>query len=78
MDYHLRPLVRTIPSYIKDTTDFLMKVQSLTNLASNNLLVTLDVSSLYTNIHHEEGIAACTEALNTRETQSPPAADLAE
>ena len=78
VDYHLRPLVRTIPSYIKYTTDFLMKVQSLTNLASNNLLVTLDVSSLYTNIPHEEGIAACTEALNTRETQSPPTADLAE
>ena len=74
----LRPLVRTIPSYIKDTTDFLMKVQSLTNLPSNALLVTLDVSSLYTNIPHEEGIAACTEALNTRETQSPPTADLAE
>ena len=74
----LRPLVRTIPSYIKDTTDFLMKVQSLTNLPSNTLLVTLDVSSLYTNIPHEEGIAACTEALNTRETQSPPTADLAE
>ena len=78
VDYHLCPLVRTIPSYIKDTTDFLMKVQSLTNLPSNTLLVTLDVSSLYTNIPHEEGIAACTEALNTRETQSPPTADLAE
>ena len=78
MDYHLRPLVRTIPSYIKDTTDCLMKVQSLTNLPSNTLLVTLDVSSLYTNIPHEEGIAAYTEALYTRETQSPPTADLAE
>ena len=78
VDYRLRPLVRTIPSIIKDTTDFLMKVQSLTNLPSNTLLVTLDVSSLYTNIPHEEGIATCTEALNTRETQSPPTADLAE
>ena len=65
MDYHLRPLVRTIPSYIKDTTDILMKVQSLTNLPSDTLIVTLDISSLYTNIPHEEGIAAYTEALNT-------------
>ena len=55
-----------------------MKVQSLTNLPGNTLLVTLDISSLYTNIPYEEGIAACTEALNTRATQSPPTADLAE
>ena len=79
VDHHLRPLVQTIPYYIKDTTDFLMKVQSLTNhLPSDTLLVTLDVSSLYTNIPHAEGITACIEALNTRETQSPPTADLAE
>ena len=78
VDHHLRPLVRTVPSYIKDTTDFLMKLQSLTNLPSDTLLVTLDVSSLYTNIPHAEGIAACIEALNTRETQSPPTANLAE
>ena len=42
------------------------------------MLVTLDVSSLYTNIPHAEGIATCIEALNIRETQSPPTADLAE
>ena len=78
VDHHLHPLVPTIPSYIKDTTDFLMKVQSLTNLPSDTLLITLDVSSLYTNIPHVEGIVACIEALNTRETQSPPTADLAE
>ena len=53
-----------------------MKVQSLTNLPSDTLLVTLDVSSLYTNIPHAEGIAACIESLNTRETQSPPTVDL--
>ena len=53
-------------------------VQSLINLPSDTLLVTLDVSTLYTNIPYEEGIAVCIEALNTRETQSPPTADLAE
>ena len=55
-----------------------MKVQSLINLPSDTLLVTLDISTLYTNIPYEEGIAVCIEALNTRETQSPPTADLAE
>lgn len=78
VDHHLRPLVQAISSYIRDTTDFVLKVKSLTNLPSDALLVTLDVSSLYTNIPHQEGIASCIEALNTRETQLPPTGDLAE
>ena len=36
------------------------------------------VSSLYTNIPHEEGITACEEYLNRRELQEPPTADLCE
>ena len=76
VDYHLRPLVKKIPSYIKDTTDFLHKIQSLGQLPDDTLLVTLDVSSLYTNIPHKEGMAACAAALNTRDTQQPPTSDL--
>ena len=76
VDYHLRLLVKNIPSYIKDTTDFLHKVQSLGHLPDNTLLVTLDVSSLYTTISHQEGIAAYAAALNTVVIQAPPPADL--
>ena len=72
VDYHLRPLVKDIPSYIKDTTHFLHKVQSLDTLPPDSLLVTLDVCSLYTNIPHDEGILACSEALATRDVQDPP------
>ena len=36
-------------------------------LPSNAILVTLDVSSLYTNIPHNEGINACRHYLNTRD-----------
>ena len=39
-------------------------------------MVTLDVSSLYTNIPHDEGIKACEEALDTRIDQSLPTEDL--
>ena len=78
VDHHLRPLVQATPSYIKDTTDFLLKLKSLNNLPNDILLVTLDVSSLYTNIPHEEGIAACVSALNSRDIQQPPTADLVE
>ena len=41
-----------------------------------SLLVTLDVTSLYTNIPHEEGLHACKEALDTREVLDPPTDDI--
>ena len=50
VDYHLKPLVQTLPSYIKDTTHFLLQLQNLGPLPENAILVTLDVSSFYTNI----------------------------
>ena len=76
VDFHLHPLVETIPSYVKDTTHFLQKIDSMGTLPSNTILVTLDVSSLYTNIPHEEGISTCAEVLATRQTEDPPTHDL--
>ena len=66
VDFHLKPLVQTTPSFIKDTTHFLNKLEQLGQLADNAILVTLDVSSLYTNIPHNEGIPACRYYLDTR------------
>jgi hypothetical protein len=37
----------------------LRKLKSLPKLSKDSVLVTLDVTSLYTNIPHEDGIAAC-------------------
>ena len=65
VDYQLNPLVPKLPSYIKDTTHFLQKLDSLPELAYGCLLVTLDVSSLYTNIPHKEGIHAFRKALES-------------
>ena len=59
----LNPLVFKLPSFIKDTTHFLNKLSSLGNLPNNSLLVSLDVSSLYTNIPHSEGIQAARNTL---------------
>ena len=61
-----------LPSYIKDTTHFLLRLQNLGPLPDNAILVTLDVSSLYTNIPHKEGIEACRHFLNTRQNKSLP------
>lgn len=66
VDHHLRPHVKELPSFIQDTTDYLKKMESLNPLPSNTILASMDVSSLYTNIPQDEGIAACEEAWNTR------------
>ncbi|PIK47640.1 hypothetical protein BSL78_15504 [Apostichopus japonicus] len=43
-----------------------------------SLLVTLDVSSLYTNIPNEEGISACTKAFKPKRGKTPTKKELAE
>ena len=70
VDHHLKPLVQTTQSFIKDTTHFLNKLEQLGQLPPNGLLVTLDVSSLYNNIPHNEGITACRHFLDTRDRNS--------
>lgn len=57
-DFHLRNIVSKTKSYIKDSYDFLDKIKKIKNLPKETLLVTMDVSSLYTNIDHVEGIDA--------------------
>ena len=76
VDYHLQPLVHKLPSFVKDTNDFLNKLLTISNLPANSLLVTLDVSSLYTNIPHNEGINACDHFLRTSSHNTIPTGTL--
>ena len=57
VDEHLRKFTPRIPSYVKDTT-YCIDITKNIQLDPDELLVTIDVSSLYTNISHTEGIAA--------------------
>ena len=59
LDGILKPHMESLPSYIKDTTDFITKIRQLPPLSEDNILVTLDVGSLYSNILHNEGIESC-------------------
>ena len=70
VDYHIQPLAKELPSYVKDTTDFINKVKDIGPLPENSYLVTMDVSSLYTNIPHDEGLDALRENLNRRRNRS--------
>ncbi len=55
VDYHLQPLVAKTPLFLKDTTDFLQKISTMLTLPPGCILVSLDVSSLYTNIPRRYG-----------------------
>ena len=62
VDTFLRKYTPRIPSYIKDTTHFLNLLKHQ-KIQSRDLLVTIDIKSLYTNIPHTEGITAITRMI---------------
>ncbi len=73
MDYFIKPFVQKLPSYIRDSTDFINKISELQDLSDTVLLLTLDISSLYTNITHKNGLNALTYYLaECDETSFPP------
>ncbi len=58
VDYHLKPLVeKFVPSYIKDTSDFLRSITDH-SVTEEIILFTVDVVALYPSISIEEGIKA--------------------
>ena len=70
------PHVSSLPSYIKDTTDYLKKLES-NIVPDDTLLVSLDITSLYTNIPNE-GITTCKEVWYSRLIKEPPTETLLE
>ena len=61
VDHLIQPIVQKQASYLKDTTDFVNFVEK-TKLPKNTILVSMDVTSLYTYIPQEEGITTVCEA----------------
>ena len=73
VDFFIKPFVHALPAYIKDSTDFINKLSSVTDLPGDTFLLTLDVTSLYTNIPHSEGLEALNHfLLNRDQTINPP------
>ena len=71
IDSFLAPLSVTHASYVKNTTDFLDKITSITS-PDNCILFTLDVESLYTNIDNIAGLASVKRAFDrTLDTDRP-------
>lgn len=58
VDHYIKSEVVTLPSYVKDSIDFIKLLKSFSVTTDNLLLVTFDVQSLHTNIPHKGGIEA--------------------
>ena len=63
VDYYLQPEVKKLKSYVKDTTDFIKRIEAIDHVSDDSYLVSLDARSLYTNIPHREGIEAVEQRL---------------
>ena len=70
LEYHLKPLSQKVKSFIKDTNDFLKKLNELRDLPDDFILCTIDIVGLYPNISHKEGLEAIRKALDKREDQA--------
>ena len=72
VDYHLQPEVVKLKSYTKDSTDTIHKISQFQDkINETDILVSMDVRSLYTNIPNDEGLIAVRDALNASTTRLP-------
>ena len=46
-------MVKKLKSYIKDTMNFVKKIEAIDHVSDDSYIVFLDVRSLYTNIPHK-------------------------
>ena len=71
VDSFLQPIAKSQKLYLKDTTDFINFIEK-TRVVENAILVSMDVTSLYTNIPQEEGITIICKAYKTFYQNKPP------
>ena len=74
LDHLLQPIAQKQKSYLKDTADFINFIEK-TQVSQNTILVSMDVTSLYTNIPQDEGITIVwkhTKNTTTTTLQSHP------
>ena len=73
-EFYLQPLAQKLPSFIKDTTDLLNKIEHLNTsgpFPTGTLLVSRDMVSMFPNIDNKLGLFAFRKALNARENIFP-------
>ena len=71
MDAHIKDYAPKTKSYVRDTQHFINRLKEFGQIPEEALLVTLDVSSLYTNIPNHEGMLAVAAHLRQDRTKDP-------
>ena len=74
VDVWLQPIMSQLPSFVRDSTQFINTLEGMT-FPPDCLLASIDVTSLYTNILHTEGIDCAISALQQayeRDPDHPP------
>ena len=69
-------IMQTGWSYIKDSGDFIKKINNLESIPENAILVTADVVGLYPSIPLEVDLRALREALDKRDEKTIPTEEL--
>ena len=75
VEYHIKDVAKIHHSYLQDTPDFLRYIQTVNDgpaLEDDHILVTWDVTGLYNNILHEEGLESMEQALISRTNPEIP------
>ncbi|KAH3819541.1 hypothetical protein DPMN_121279 [Dreissena polymorpha] len=73
----LRSHVTSLPSFVRDTMDFLNKIQKLKQpFPEGTLTFCLDVKALYPSVPRDEARADAIEALNMRTDTKIPTEDV--
>ena len=75
VDENIRPIVKNLKSYMRDTSGFIRKVKEIGKVPKDSILVTMDVKALYTNIDHNEGLEAMHKALLRNNRRQKPSAN---
>ena len=70
VDHHIQPLAKGLISYVKDTTDFITKIKDLGTVPPKSFLVSMDITSLYTNMPNDGGLEALRQSLDSSQNQS--------
>ena len=76
LDHYLEKVMQNGWSYVKDSGDFIKKINNLDSIPENVILVKADVVSLYPSIPHEVGLRALREILEKRDEKTIPTEEL--
>ncbi|KAJ8049408.1 hypothetical protein HOLleu_02149 [Holothuria leucospilota] len=81
VDFHINPEMRKLPSFVKDSKDILLKINSINNkgpLTIHWAMFTIDVKAMYPSMPQRLGLEGVRRALEARDTRVPSTNNLIE